>query len=64
MLEFLDDFVKEKKDRIIFPKKVSHKAAKSLCKVHGGEIAVPTTENEATEIMDIMNKHEAVCRSP
>ena len=60
----ISTFVKDKKDLIIFPKKVSHKAAKSLCNVHGGEIVVPTNENEAIEIMDIVKKHESTCLIP
>ena len=57
-------FCDQTKQLVIFPQKKSFKSAKALCNIHGGNLAVPESENEEDEIMKVVSKHKKACLVP
>ena len=45
----------------IFPQKVRYPEAKAICKIHGGELVVPKSEQENNKVMNIVLKHKGAC---
>ena len=46
---------------IIFPEKLRYPEAKETCETHGGNLAVPKSEEENKKIVDIVFKHKKSC---
>ena len=46
---------------VIFPERVQYPKAKETCEIHGGSLAVPYSEKEVNQIMDIVQKHKDSC---
>ena len=46
---------------VIFPQKVTWSEAKEVCAIHGGKLALPTSEKEDIRIIQIMLKHKNKC---
>ena len=46
---------------VIFPEKMRFSEAKNLCKVHGGDLSLPKSDQESKKILDIVSKHKAKC---
>jgi len=49
------------KKLVIFPKMVTFSQAKDMCRIHGGNIAVPTSKTESSEMINIVMKHKEKC---
>ena len=54
-------FCQEQKQFVVFPQKRTIHRAKALCDIHGGKIAVPTTEKEAKDMKGIIQMHNKPC---
>ena len=52
------------KTHVIFPKKVSFKAAETLCQIHGGKLVVPESSNEEGFLVKLANTHNDSCLIP
>ena len=50
-------FCQDNKQLVIFPTRFSLHISKTLCSVHGGTIATPTSEEENNEIKDLVEKY-------
>ena len=46
---------------VIFPERVQYPEAKDTCKIHGGSLAIPHSENENKILMSIVKMHEHAC---
>ena len=46
---------------VIFPERLQYPEAKEICKVHGGSLAVPHSEEENNILIDIVYKHKPFC---
>lgn len=46
---------------VIFPEKVPYPEAKGICEIHGGSLAVPKSEEENNQIINIVFKHKKTC---
>ena len=57
----VSDFCSEKSKYFIFPEKVRYPEARKLCEIHGGSLALPRSDNEEKEILDIVSKHQDTC---
>ena len=56
-----DNFCKEEKKYLVFPKRVSLYMAKNFCHAHGGHLAAPQSSDENKEVMNILHKHKKIC---
>ena len=46
---------------VIFPERVQYPKAKETCGIHGGSLAVPHSELEANQMLEIVKKHRDSC---
>ena len=43
---------------VIFPERVLYPKAKETCRIHGGSLAVPHSEREGNQMLEIVEKHK------
>ena len=55
------DFCIKKPKYIIFPEKVRYPEARKICEVHGGSLALPRSEDESKDILNVVLEHEEAC---
>ena len=48
------DFCIKKPKYIIFPEKVRYPEARKICEVHGGSLALPRSEDESKDILNVV----------
>ena len=53
--------MKNKKQFIIFPKRLLYSVAVRLCAAYGGTIVTPESEEENSEVFDVLLKHRGIC---
>ena len=46
---------------LIFPRKMRFSESQMTCEIHGGDIAVPKSDQESKKILDIVSKHQRQC---
>ena len=54
-------FCNERKSYVVFPEKMLFSEANTICEIHGGVIAIPKSDQESKEILDIVSKHKTKC---
>ena len=57
----ISSHLKNKKQLIIFPKRLLYSVANRLCAAYGGTIVTPESEEENSEVFDVLLKHRGVC---
>jgi hypothetical protein len=54
-------FCKMQKQMVIFPQRRSFRNAKNLCDMHGGNLVLPSSEENGKDILQIALKHKEAC---
>ena len=54
-------FCENRKNYVIFADKMRFSEGETRCKIHGGSLAVPTSDRESRNILDIVSKHKKIC---
>ena len=54
-------FCENQKSLVIFPKKVLLEEAQKTCKIYGGDIVVPNSDQESKQLLNIVSKHKKSC---
>ena len=54
-------FCRNNIQHVIFPEKMKVSEAETICKIHGGKLAVPKSNDESKKILDIVAKHKKKC---
>ena len=57
----VSDFCIRKPEYFIFPEKVRYPEARKICEVHGGSLALPRSEDESKDILDVVFEHKKTC---
>ena len=56
-----DVFCKPQKKMIIFPERNPFKKAEYFCRVHGGNLALPSSTQDIESVLKILEKHRSTC---
>ena len=67
VLNYIEDapsICSELHNLVIFPQKVAYSQAVEICALHGGKMALPSSETENDEILKIVSKHNEKCIEP
>ena len=46
---------------VVFPQKLRYPEAREICEVHGGQLALPKSETENTNLLELIIKHKEAC---
>ena len=60
-LETMELLCSKKRRFVIFPEKVSYEKAKESCAIHGGNVGVPRSETENSEVLKVLKSHKESC---
>ena len=60
-IEDISNLCKKRSKYVIFPHKMKFSEGETTCKLHGGRLAVPKSENESQAILEIVSKHKEIC---
>ena len=57
----MSDFCFQKTQYFIIPEKLRYAEARKNCETHGGSLALPRSENELKDILEVVNEHGDTC---
>ena len=60
-IEDISYFCNNSPKYVIFPEKMSFSEGETTCKLHGGNLAVPKSDQESQNILDVVSRHKNVC---